>query len=63
MENDITVVWSMKAKKSFRERVSKVAKTLDRSASQLIREATDKEINRLAKSNPKIAQILEQEAA
>lgn len=61
MEKDKTIAWSMKAKESFKTKVTRVAQAIDLTASQLVRSATTEKINQLAKDNPKVAQILQEE--
>lgn len=63
MENDKTVFLPVKIKKSFRVKVKRVSDAVGETSSDFVRNAINEKIDRLAKRNSKVAEILEQEAA
>jgi hypothetical protein len=63
MENDKTVFLPVKIKKSFRVKVKKVSDAVGKTSSDFVRDAIDEKIQRLAKKDERVAQILEEKAA
>jgi predicted transcriptional regulator len=51
-------MWNMKVTDEFYDRLQRVADITDRPASQLVREAVNEKLARLAEQDPKIAEII-----
>jgi predicted DNA-binding protein len=62
MNKDLKM-WNLKASQEFISRLKKTAATIDRTASQLVREAVNEKIDLLAQQNPKVAEALKDLAA
>ena len=58
MQDEKFIAWAMKARRSWKERVDAVSRILETPSSRFIREAVDKEIKRLARTDAEIAQVL-----
>jgi predicted transcriptional regulator len=56
-------MWNMKVNPDFYDRLQEVAKITDRPASQLVREAINEKFAKLAEQNPRIAEIVNDQAA
>jgi predicted DNA-binding protein len=55
--------FNLKATDQFVERLHKISKAADKTASDFVREAINEKAERLAKRNPKVAQILQEATA
>lgn len=63
MEKEKAENWTMKAKPSWKRKVAQIAEVVDLDASKLVRQAVNEKIERLAKRNKKVAEILDEQAA
>jgi predicted transcriptional regulator len=56
-------LWTIRARPSWKKMLDRVAETVDRPTSQLVREAVNEKLERMAEQNPRIAEIVNEQAA